>query len=55
LALGRRLRRRGIYCAANRRTALLELSSYAPAPVLADLLGVHIDTATRWAELAARH
>jgi hypothetical protein len=30
-ALGRRLRRRGIHCAANRRTALLELSRYVPA------------------------
>jgi hypothetical protein len=55
LALGRRPRRRGIDCAANRRAALLELSGYVPAPVLADLLGVHINTATRWAKLAGRH
>jgi hypothetical protein len=55
LALGRRLRRLGIDCAANRRTALLDLSGHVPAPVLADLLGVHINTATRWAELAGRH
>jgi hypothetical protein len=55
LALGRRLRRVGIDCAANRRAALLELSGEVPAPVLADLLGVHINTATRWAGLAGRH
>jgi hypothetical protein len=54
LALGRRLRRLGVACGPNRRAALLELSAQVPAPVLADLLGVHINTASRWAELAGR-
>jgi hypothetical protein len=55
LALGRRLRRLGVSCGPNRRAALLELSGRVPAPVLADLLGIHINTASRWAELAGRH
>jgi len=55
LALGRRLRRLGVACGPHRSAALLELSGQVPAPVMADLLGVHINTATRWGELAGRH
>jgi pimeloyl-ACP methyl ester carboxylesterase len=37
---------------ADRNTALLQLTAELPIPVLADLLGLHIGTATRWAEHA---
>jgi hypothetical protein len=55
LALGRRLRRLGVSCGRDRRAALLELSGELSAPVLADLLGIHANTAANWAELAGRH
>ena len=48
LALGRRLKRLGIDCATQRRTALVELSRQVPAPLLAALLGIHVNTAARW-------
>jgi hypothetical protein len=38
----------------TRRAALLELASQIPAALIADLLGVHIVTATQWAQLAGR-
>jgi hypothetical protein len=55
LALGRRLKRLGIDCAAHRRTALLELSRQVPAPLLAALLGIHVNTAAKWGQLAGHN
>jgi integrase len=52
--LSRRLKRIGVDCGATRRTALLQLAGQMPAAVLADLLGINILTATKWAETAGR-
>ena len=38
----------------GRGAALSALAADLPAPVLADLLGISIETATRWGALAAR-
>ncbi len=46
--LGYRLRRLGIDPRAARNGALLHLAEHLPARVLADLLGLHINTAERW-------
>lgn len=54
LSLSRRLKRLGIDCQARRLAALVEIAGHVPAPVLADLLGINILTATRWAEIAGR-
>lgn len=43
-----RLRKLGIEPRATRNTALLQLGAELPSLVLADLLGVHINTAERW-------
>jgi hypothetical protein len=51
--LRRRLGTLGIACRANRTGALLQLASEVPAIVLADLLGLHPNTAERWVRLAA--
>jgi len=61
--LGHRLRRLGIDPRAARNGALLHLAEYLPARVLADLLGLHINTAelwittsvTRWMGYAGNH
>lgn len=52
--LGRRLLEHGIEARCTRNTALLALAADLPAPILADLLGLHITTATRWVEYARR-
>lgn len=52
-SLGRRLARLGIEPRAHRNTALLQLAGELPIPVLADLLGLHLGTAQRWADTAA--
>ena len=49
-----RLKRHGINIRGGRNTALIRLASELPAAVLADLLGVDIATATRWAKYAKR-
>lgn len=54
LALSRRMKRIGIQCKDERRAALLHLAGRLPAAILADLLGVHVSTATKWAEIAGR-
>jgi len=41
----------GIFTRASRSTALLHLASTTPPAVFASLIGIHITTATRWAEL----
>jgi hypothetical protein len=46
--LGERLRDIGIYAQTGRRAALLDLAAKLPAAVLADLLGLHETTATKW-------
>ena len=52
--LSRRLLHRGIEARSTRNTALLALAADLPAPVLADLLGLHVSTASRWATYARR-
>jgi ribosomal protein L40E len=52
--LGRRLRQHGIEARSTRNTALLALAADLPAPVLADLLGLHVATASRWVVYAKR-
>jgi len=44
----------GIFVRPGRGAALSALAADLPAPVLADLLGLSITTATRWGALAAR-
>ena len=51
---GARLLRHGITPRAGRNTAMLTLAADLPAAVLADLLGIHDDTATRWAHRTNR-
>jgi len=52
--LGRRLREHGIQSRSTRNTAVITLASDLPAPILADLLGLHITTAERWVGYARR-
>jgi hypothetical protein len=47
-ALAARLRGYGIYAGAARNTALIILAADLPAPVVADLFGLHRNTATAW-------
>lgn len=54
LALSRRLKLIGVDCAAARRSTLLQLAGEIPAAIVADLLGIHIHTATKWADIAGR-
>jgi hypothetical protein len=46
--LGERLRALGVYAQTGRRAALLDLAAQLPAAVLADLLGIHQNTAAKW-------
>lgn len=52
--LSRRLREHGIQSRSTRNTAIITLASDLPAPILADLLGLHITTAERWVGYARR-
>jgi hypothetical protein len=54
LVLSRRMKRIGVDCNDARRAALLELAGRLPAAIVADLLGVHVATATQWAQIAGR-
>jgi hypothetical protein len=54
LVLSRRMKRVGVDCRDTRRAALLDLGGRLPAAIVADLLGVHVTTATQWAQIAAR-
>jgi hypothetical protein len=49
---GHRLVGHGIDVRASRNTALVALADDLPAPVLAQILGIHIHTAERWAQVA---
>lgn len=53
-SLTRRLNEAGIYVRVNRNGALLTLAQDLPAPVLAELLGLHISTASQWCRIAQR-
>ena len=46
--LGQGLRALGIYAQTGRRAALLDLAAKLPAAGLADILGLHHNTAVRW-------
>ena len=50
----KRLKTHGILARGGRNTALINLAADLPAPILADLLGVHIATAVRWTKYAKR-
>lgn len=52
--LGRRLRQLGVECWPARRDAMAALAADIPAALLADLLGVHVVTAIKRAEIAGR-
>jgi hypothetical protein len=51
--LSLRLKRIGVDCPEARRTAL-QRAGQMPAALVADLLGVHVATATQWAQIAGR-
>ena len=51
-ALGARLRRLGPGHRTARNSALIALAAELPAPVLASLLGLHLNTAVRWTQYA---
>ncbi len=53
-AMSDRLRRYGVSPSQHRVSALAHAASTMPAAIVADLLGVNIATATRWAELTGR-
>jgi hypothetical protein len=46
--------KRGIQPLAARNAAMFQLAAEIPTPILADILGLAANTATRWAALAAR-
>jgi integrase len=52
--LATKLNNRGINVRAARNTALADLAADLPPPVLADLVGIGLTTATRWAHQARR-
>jgi hypothetical protein len=49
-----KLRALGIDARTARNAALIFLANDLPVPILADVLGLHITTAERWAHLAKR-
>ncbi|HOC14201.1 MAG TPA: hypothetical protein PKJ61_10040 [Propionicimonas sp.] len=51
-SLMRRMHRLGIIARTGRNTALLHLASTTPPAVFASLIGIHVNTATRWAEMS---
>jgi hypothetical protein len=53
-SLTNRLNRRGISARPARSGALMALAAYLPAAIIADLLGMHINTAIRWGRYAGR-
>jgi hypothetical protein len=52
--LVRQLNEHGIQARISRSAALINLAADLPASVLANLLGIHINTAVRWAHRAKR-
>ncbi|MEO3798020.1 hypothetical protein ABGB14_48155 [Nonomuraea sp. B10E15] len=53
-AFGRKICEHGIEARPARNAALIALVEDVPAPVMADILGLHISTAVRWADIAKR-
>jgi hypothetical protein len=53
-ALARRIRQHGIEPRQSRNRALAAWAAELPAPVLADILGLHVTTAEQWAQRARR-
>ncbi|HEV8554779.1 MAG TPA: hypothetical protein VGR06_00075 [Actinophytocola sp.] len=53
-SIGSRVKRYGINARGGRNTALIGMAADLRAPVLADLLGLHIATGVRWAKYAKR-
>ncbi|MFI6180470.1 hypothetical protein ACIA8R_33360 [Nonomuraea sp. NPDC051191] len=51
---GGKLLEHGVDIRPARNAALIALVEDIPAPILADILGLHIDTAVRWANVAKR-
>ena len=51
---GRKLLDHGIDARPARNAALIALLEDVPPPILADLLGLNIGTAARWADIARR-
>ncbi|MED7828436.1 hypothetical protein [Streptomyces chiangmaiensis] len=49
-----KLNRHGISVCAARNSALAALAADLPSPILADLTGMHRDTAIRWVAYARR-
>jgi len=54
LVLSRRMKRIGVDCNNAKHAALLHLAARLPAAIVADVVGVHIATATQWAQIAGR-
>lgn len=52
--LAKQLNALGIRVRSARNSALCSLAGDLPAPVVAELLGVHITTAVRWGRLVKR-
>lgn len=52
--LSRRLKLVGIDCKQDRQAALLHLAGEIPAAILADIVGISVNTAGTWAEIAGR-
>jgi hypothetical protein len=52
--LSHRMKAIGVECNGARRAALLQLAGRLPAAIVADLLGVHVTTATQWAQISGR-
>jgi hypothetical protein len=52
--LGGKLSEFGMHARPARNAALVSLAAELPPAVLADLVGMHHNTAARWAQLAAR-
>jgi hypothetical protein len=50
--LGAKLGQHGIPAAARRNSALIILAADLPAPIIADLFGLHPGTAARWSSYA---
>ena len=53
-SLTNRLNRHGISARPARNGALMALAADLPAAIIADLLGMHINTAIRWLRFAGR-
>jgi len=53
-AFSRKLLDHGIDARPARNAALIALLEDVPPPILADMLGLHINTAVRWADIARR-